>query len=1434
MSEQISSLQNELKMTPQEVAHLKNYLPLAIYERFEREAPEPAQKTYARCITHLRALLEATTSHLPGYLVDQVSTNPVPGLAGGQFVEGTLLFADISGFTAMSERLSQIGREGAEEVTVVVNRYFDVMLDILREYDGQLIRFGGDALMGLFAERPLHTVDQDYKDKWPFDEIPNSATLAVQAAIKMQSSMSKFAETETSIGTFPLRMSVGVHQGRFFAAQLGNVENMEFALFGQDVNETAAIESAAQAGQVVVDQQTFDAIDKSLNSVGTPIAEHPDYLLVDIPYVPPLQPVIGQMATHYPLPPTIEVLRRHVRLLDALTPYLPTGLLARLSSDPLAPSLKGEHRLVASLFANIEGLGTIADSLGPGNEEKIVAALNNYFVRMNRALTIYGGVVNKIDLYDHGDKLLVTFGAPIIHEDDAERAVRAALAMQTEMIEIAEAIPQAAGLPSLVLEQRIGISYAFVFSGYLGASWRHEYTVMGDEVNLAARLMSIAETGQIIVNQNVHRLMESVAELPLLGEVALKGKSEPVPIYEVKGLKSVRQKVRGLAGMHSALVGRAEELRHAQTAVSALQNGEGHIVSIIGEAGMGKSRFLDELDPQEANWLHTRCFSYTESVSYRPIQLLLRQLFGLDLTDEVDDAASLDQLQNVMSALFSIEDVEENLPYVANFLNIPLTAVYEARIQYLDGEALQQRTYIALRDCLASWAKQTPLVFAIENVHWLDHASFNLLEYLLPLVETEAILFIFVFRPERNKGCWELKAKVAAEYASRAVEITLTGLSRDDSEQLLRNLVPVSQWPAGSIDLILNRAEGNPLYLEEVLRSLINDGLLHRDENGRWQFSESVQEITVPDTLEGVLLARLDRLEELCRWTVQVASVVGRSFPLDVLSHATAESEDLPVNRYLSELETVEIIREMQDNPEHIYAFMHSLMQEVSYSSLALSSRRRHHRLIASYLEDSRQHGWGNVENVSPLIAHHAYEGEDWERAIVYQLRAGVQAQALFANEDALDHFVKALHAAERLQGRDAEQLQIHLALGQLYVETGQYELATTHLDQAQKFAVALNDGLAETAVCRWQARLYEQKGDYPQASQWIAKGTANQAYAQTTEHAQILLIDGLINIRQGEPDKALQAVKPVLKIATQQNAITVLARAKSLIGIAHYSRSENDAAIENYQTSYELYHQAGDVRGEATAHNLIANVYFNLGRWGDADFHYQQALTMFDRIGDIYNRALTQNNLGGIAKNQGRFEEAIQFYTGALQSIEKIGGSVWIIGAFHMNLGGTYIHQGDAILGIQHLELSQEFFAEAQSKDFLPEVLRYMAEAHMLQGAIGDAQSKIDEALALGRELNARGEEGCALRVQGQIALSRGDLEQAHKVMSESVAILEEIADEYELARSRMALSGILGELGERETGTEQLALATAVFEQLEASADLLKAAVLQTKLGI
>ncbi|MCP5099329.1 MAG: AAA family ATPase, partial [Chloroflexi bacterium] len=508
----------------------------------------------------------------------------------------------------------------------------------------------------------------------------------------------------------------------------------------------------------------------------------------------------------------------------------------------------------------------------------------------------------------------------------------------------------------------------------------HEYTVMGDEVNLAARLMSVAESNQIIVSQNVWRNAHAMAEFEQHGEMMLKGKSKPVPIYEATGLKAVHEQKRGLQGMNSPLIGRNDEQTQLKTIFSKLLAGSGQIVTLTGDAGLGKSRLIrDSLSPS-IRQAHTRCLSYTESVSYHPFQEIFRQLVNLNIDE--DDELALPLLKAALAKWLPLPEANANLPYIANFLNVPLPQSLQAKIKYLDGEALQRRTFVALRRLLESQATALPLALLLDDIHWMDHASLDLLSYLLPLVDAVPIGFVLLFRPMHDKGHCKICEQAASNYATQTTSFTLGGLQRDDSQQLLFNLVSIDEWPAGVANLILDRAEGNPLYLEEVLRSLINDELLVRAENGRWHFSNHVTTITVPDTLEGVMLARLDRLEELARWTVQVASVVGRSFPYDVLTHLIPGTDEQPLQIQLTNLQQVEILRELQRNPELLYSFMHTLMQEASYGSLAASSRREHHLQIAAYLEESRATGWGNIESLPPLIAHHAYAGQDWPRAL--------------------------------------------------------------------------------------------------------------------------------------------------------------------------------------------------------------------------------------------------------------------------------------------------------------------------------------------------------------------------------------------------------------------------------------------------------------------
>ena len=1429
-------------LTSVELAHLQRFLPTNLLDALVAAGPEPPKAVLLPCITHLASLLEATTSHLPASLVRQVRRQPQPGQADGEFVEGTLLFADISGFTAMSERLSQIGREGAEEVTEVVNRYFDAMLDILRAHDGQLIRFGGDALLGLFTEQPSsqHSFDDMFPELSGGSD-SNSAILAIQAAMKMQAAMVNFAETRTSQGTFPLRMSVGVKRGRFFAAQLGSLENMEYALFGPDVNATAAVESAASAGQVLIDQQTYGAVGAGVLLTAVPLPNDPRFLLVEHIDQPLNQSYNPPQDTLYPLAPDLASLRRHITWLATFTPYLPTGLLPRLTSDPRAPSLKGEHRLVANLFANVDGLGEVVARLGDGQELLIVHALNQYYVRMSEAIRPYGGVMNKIDLYDHGDKALVTFGAPIAHEDDAERAVRAALAMQEALAELNQTLPGELGLPDWRLSQRIGISYSYVFAGYVGASWRHEYTVMGDEVNLAARLMSAAKEGSVLVNENVRRQTEAVAELQPEGAVQLKGKSQPVPIFAVTGLRAMPEQSRGLHGLQAPLVGRDAEHAALQDVIDQLSFGFGRIVSLIGEAGQGKSRLAYEVQQEEMRWLQVRCLSFMETVSYRPFRELVRQLVGIQ--PEVDEQLALQTLSQALYQNLTAEEATDSLPYLANFLKLPLDETLAQKVRYLDGDALRQHTFIAIRSLIMAQARLRPLTIWFDNIHWMDNASLDLLIFLLPLVEQLPLLFLLPFRPEREKGSWQLRRTLNEAHSLFYTEIRLEGLSRQDAQTLLYSLVPLDEWPVGAETLILDRAEGNPLYREEVLRSLINDQFLTKGENGRWQFSQTVAAITVPETLEGVLLARLDRLEELCRWTVQVASVVGRSFPYDVLEHLTRSRNDQPLDGYVSELQLVEMIREAQSNPERVYAFIHSLLQEVAYNSLAVSSRKTYHRLVAAFLDDGRASGWGDVDSLPPLIAHHAFMGEDWPRALKYQLRAGEQAQKLSANQDAIGHFLKARHCALQLAGAETAALpgsaqavaqqKIHLALSQLYIGTGQYDQALEHLPVAYEQAQSNRDGAGKTAVCRWWARLHELRGEYPQAFIWINKGLADQTQRHTAEYAQILLIAGLIHIRQGQQDEALAQCVAALEIAEQLGEVTALARAYNLLGITSL-RSDSSEAIERFQRAFELYQQAGDVQGQATSHNLIANAYFNLGRWRKADFHYRQALRIFEQIGDVYNQAVAHNNLGGIAKNRGQIEEALTYYQQGLQLTEKIGGSAWMVGVFHMNLGGTFVLQKEAQQAIHHLRQSRRYYDQVQSKDFLAETLRYLAEAALLDGDLPQATVWAVEGIEIADELEMVVEAACCWCVLGQIALVQADLATAVSHLRQSVNMLTAMADEYQLARSRYWLARALLLTGQRTEARQLVGQAYAVFAHLDAALDLTAVQTLKKESGL
>lgn len=1396
-------------LTLADIDQLRLYLPLPLVEALRLDRLSPALRLLNDCLTHLMQLLTVTQSHLPAYLVEQVMRDPTPGRVGGQFVHGTLLFADISGFTAMSERLSRVGREGAEEITGIVNRYFGLMLNILREHAGQLIKFGGDALLGLFLD-------------------PDSVTRAAQAAHVMQLAMGTFTQTQTSQGTFPLRMKVALHHGRFFAVQLGTAHGMEQTLLGAEVSATAALESAAEAGHILLDRAMLPAI--SVRHQARPLAADSPYALLDS--IESASP--AQLADHPLLTisrePTLDNLKRATELLEALTPYLPAGLLSRIASAPHALSLEGEHRLVSVLFANVQGLGELVERSGPGHEADIVAALNQYFVAMDQATQRYGGVINKMDLYDHGDKLLAFFGAPLAHEDDAERAVRAALAMQAALSPLQSFIPD--------LSQRIGISYGYVFAGYVGNAWRHEYTVMGDEVNLAARLMTATPVGQIMVSGNVERKVRALFELEARGEVTVKGKAMPIPILAVRGLRAVPEPVRGLRGMRSPLVGREPEWRQVLAAVENLRTGRGQIVSILGEAGLGKSRLVAELRqslqplvhrdplsysrtaeaaaPGHLNWYEAHCLSYTESVSYLPFQDLVRQWLGIQASDTEEEAWS--KLREAVRSYCAPEEQVSTVAFLANFLTLRLDEAYQARLRYLDAEALQRRTLVAVSSLLEAHTRAAPVVVVLEDIHWMDQASLAMLHHLLYSVTCAPIMFLLLYRSDREKGCWQIHERAAREFAYCNTEMALRPLTPADSQQLLTHLLQSA--PPG-LDTLLKRAEGNPLYLEEIIRALMDTQVLTRAGEGGWQVRGDLKAVQIPDTLQGVMMARLDRLTETCRWLTQVAAVIGREFTFDVLAYLAAERRE-PMQPCLAQVQQHEIVHESQRLPQLAYMFKHDLMRDVCYESLLARTRRAYHCKIAEYLETA-QH-IGQRERSYALIAHHAFLGQDWPRAWHAHLLAAQQAQRLYANRDAIEHFELALKCAAELPPSDTrdQRLRVQAALGELLTTTGQYDQALSHLSAAHELAHERDDRDALAHVCRWLGRLYELRGDYAQAFDWLNRGLDTLGGRETGEAAQLWLIAGLIHSRQGRYEQARTHGENALRIAQQAGQVTVQARAYNLLGLI-LLRGEPLHAAENFERAFTLYQQAEDFQGQATTHNQLAVAHVQLGHWPTAEQHYSQARAMFEQLGDVYHRAIADINLGEVFLKQGALADAQASYQAALQALQQIGGSLYLQGVVNNNLGATLIRLGDPAAARRYLGAAGEYFAQAQARDaFVPELHRHLAEAALLANEIDEAEAQAAHAVSLARELAARNEEGCGLRVLGEVAAAQGQTARASAWLAESIAILQVVGDEYERARSELALAQVYLLQGEVEEGRVWLNKCVPVFERLAARLEI------------
>jgi ABC-type oligopeptide transport system substrate-binding subunit/class 3 adenylate cyclase len=766
-----------------------------------------------------------------------------------------------------------------------------------------------------------------------------------------------------------------------------------------------------------------------------------------------------------------------------------------------SPSLRsqGERKPVTILFTDIVGSTAIAERLDPEEWREVVSGAHR---RVSEAVTRYEGTIAQL----LGDGVLAFFGAPVAHEDDPTRAVRAALDIQAAIADYARDL--AGYIDDFAM--RIGIHTGEVVVGEVGSAEHAEYLAVGDAVNLAARLQSAAAPGKILVSESIARLARHAFELASLGEIAVKGKTKAVAVFEVVAPLAAPARTRGLAVLRSPLVGREAELAVLTGALDGLCQGHGAIVALLGEAGIGKSRLVEEAHAwaeehlcQPPHWLEGRALSYGATLPYWTVSQLLKADLGLSDGDpEVRARVALRRRLNALPLLG--EAPAELYPYLAHLLGLKLEGEAAESLDALDSETLKYQLLVCVRRYFEALAEREPLVLVCEDVHWAEPSTLDALGELLAPTDHVPLLLLLVGRVERQHGSWRLKQRAETEYAHRYAEIVLRPLNAGDSAQLVDNLLAAPRGkgeafpekpaataraspgaapgaeedaarnPTGMLRnasplqrLLLDRAEGNPFYLEELVASLVEQGALVR-ERDVWQVKAPIENLSIPDTVQGVILARIDRLEEDVRSTMQMASVIGRSFVYRLLQaiaapgrgeafaekpavttrvapgEAPVVANDLTTNaspllRHLVVLQRADLVREKAVRPELEYIFKHSLAQEAAYGSLLLERRREFHRRTGEALEalfaDRQEEFYG-------LLAHHFDRAEQAEKAVHYLMAAGDKARLEEALEEAARFYQRAV---ERLEAAGDAEVASRTWLKLALVHQADFDFTAAH-----------------------------------------------------------------------------------------------------------------------------------------------------------------------------------------------------------------------------------------------------------------------------------------------------------------------------------------------------------------------------------------------------
>ncbi len=1318
-------------------------------------------------------MLSTFLSYVPNKLLQELElAAPVTSESASQRSEGVLLFADISGFTNLTERMNRKGDEGPEEITRVVNLYFQHTIALIKQEGGDVMGFGGDSILVLFE---------------PYQEVlGQTVRRAWQTAQKMQTILHDLNPLQTSVGPVTLGLKVGIGAGMVRTMRVGGVYNRcSFVLAGNALEQATAAEGWAERGDIVLSPEAQEVMTS--------------------------EPVASRALQTYQLPP-----QEHQEALQTrLRRYLPKSMqwwITQAGFEEGIHDWMGVLRTMSVLFVGVRGIDY--------QEEDAVDQLHTFTRRVLRTIYRYQGSLCRLAVDDKGTNFLILFGTPpFAHTDDAVRIVRCALDLQ-----------QAAQAQSLQI--KAGITTGHMFAGAVGGQDRREYTVMGDVVNMAARLMSKAEPGTTLCSTRTHALTKNQFLFHTHPPTQLKGKAEPVPLYQPYDLVAevnVQEQSNDLIGLQEPL---EQILAHADTA----QSGAGEVVLVTGETGTGKSRLLralrETLEARSFVWLQGSGSSLEQQSGYWAWRRLFQTFF--DTHGSHTEANFNESIREVVKEY--APDKEALLPLLNGLLDVSFPETQTTLA--LDGELRKENLTLLLLSLLRKRSQTQPLCIVIDDAHWLDSVSRDMvLQFAQSFSTHEAqILFLVSSRPIDNEENEASQFLQKLALLGPVEHVAILPLSFEQTTDLIaaRLKVSPSQVPDSVRDFIYSKSDGNPFIVEEMLILLQDQKLLEViEENGQLlcKLSHDFEQVSslLPSSLEGVLLARLDQIPPQSQLVLKIASVIGQDVDSSALRYAFSSQFQEQADQLEAALDKLrqDDFLAPADSEEGKYTFKNDILHKVVYRSLLYQQRRKLHRSLAEWYEKNASLPFSTdshtdliaatasqtdipfpVEGVSQpstlysVLARH-WQGSGEERRERHYVQMAAQAaKAQYANTEAVEYLTRAIALTPAHD--TAKRYQLYLEREGLYARLGERAQQQLDLEALQTLAQGHRERELEVALRQMDHAL--AMDDYEPTLE-LAQATSNQAklYQLPKFQAEAERRWGWSLYLQGKLPEARQRLTDALHLAQECNAQTTEAAALRNLGSCEHALGQLDEALARYQAALFLCHQLNEGVDEAGTFNNIGLVLADQGKILEAVEHFRHAHKLFHTLGSRRGIGVALGNVGYYSIKLGDFENAQSALLQVLNIGREIGHKASESFAT-MTLGECYVRLGQYKRARQSIETSVLISRAIGNLFFEGYGLAVKAEVLCAQRDFHRANKVLKDCLEVAEKLQDPHLRASALYTQGNVLLGQEQADAARDVFDEATQLFEENEMKGEALDSRAGVARSYLALGQPDQALQAL----------------------------